>query len=247
VRRRSRDVLVIGERLLDEVDLGLLQEPEPATEAALRAGIALKLPVVRDREPAGKAAVEPKAAEKGDAERSDFDDIGEEPQERRAPAGIDSEREPEPVGTDVRDETAGRPSSRPRPSGWGTAASVAIAAVLATVVTIVIAPGGSGTSPPDPRVGRQEAEAPGPHGGLGPASQVERREPAVPEPGRGDGEAQASGSSAPSAPSTTAEAATAPVPTAAQAPIPEPSPAPRSMSAPARDAGPAVVHQEFGP
>ena len=242
MRRRSRDVLVIGEeRLLDELDLGLLQEAQRATDAAPSVGIAPKVGVARDREPAGIAAVEPDAAENGDAEASDFDDIGDEPQQR-APAGIDGDREPEPVGASVRGARTSHAWSRPRSRGLGTAASVGIAAVLATVVMIVLETGGSETSPPDPRVGRQELEARAPHGGLRRARQGERRERAVSQPARGDGGAQAHRSSAPSAASTAADAATAPV---ARAVAPEPSPA-RSTPAQAQEAGPAVVQQEFG-
>lgn len=241
MRRRSHDVLVIGEeQLLDELDLGLLQEPQPATEAAPSAEIAPKVRVVRDDEPAGIAAVEPDVAEKGDAQASDFDEIGDEPQQR-APAGIDGEPEPQPVGANVRRARTSHAWSRPRSRGLGIAATVVIAAVLATVVMIVLEIGGSEPSPPDPRVGRQELEARAPHAGLRRAGQGERRERAVPEPARGDGGAHRS--SAPSGGSTTADTATAPV---ARAVAPEPSPAPRSTPAPAQEASPAVVQQEFG-
>jgi hypothetical protein len=237
---------VIGEeQLLNELDVGLLQEPQPATEVAPSAGIAPTVRVVRVGEPAGISAVEPNAAVTGGAEDREFDEIGDEPQQR-APAGIDGEREPEPVSANVRPARTSHAWSRSRPRGLGAAATVGIAAVLATVVMIVLETGGSEPSLPDPRVGRQELEARALHAGLRRAGRGERGERAVPEPARGDGRAQAHQSSAPSATSTTADAATAPVP-APRAAAPEPSPAPRSTPAPAQNASPAVVQQEFGP
>lgn len=235
---------MIGEdQLLDELDLGLLQEPQPATAAARSAGIARKVRVVRVGEPAGISAVEPNAAEKDDAEASDFDEIGDEPQQR-APAEIDGEREPEPVSANVRRARTSHPWSRPRPRGLGTAATVGIAAVLATLVMIVLETGGSKPSLPDPPLRRQELEARAPHAGLRRAGQGEPRERAVSEPGRGGGGAQAHRSSAPSDALTTADAATAPV---ARAVAPEPSLAPRFTPAPTQEASPAVVQREFGP
>ena len=236
-------MLVIGEeQLLDELDLGLLQEPQPATEAAPSAGIAPTVRVAMDRERAGISAVAPGAAERGEGETSNFAGIGDEPS--RAPAGIDGEQEAEEAGANVRGARRSHPWSRSRPRGLGTAVTVGISAVLAMVVMIVLETGGSEPSLPDPRVGRQELEARAPHAALRRAGQGERRERAVLEPARGDGGAQAHRSSAPSDASTTADAATAPV---ARAVAREPSPAPRSTPARAQEASAAVLRQEFGP
>jgi hypothetical protein len=235
MKRRSRDVLVIGEeQLLGELDLGVLEKPQPAAEVAPSPRIGPKVPVSRDREPAGIATAEPEAAH--------------HLQPGRAAAGIDGE-ECERIGASVRGaRTRGR-SSQARPWGLGSAGSVGIAAVLATVLTIVLETGGSGPSRPDLRTGRQDPEARGPHAGVGRTDQGERRAPAVPEPGGGDGAAQAPGSSAPSASSRTADAATPPLATASRAPAPEPRPVPSSSStsAPAREASRATVQREFGP
>ena len=243
MRRRSRDVLVIGEEgLLDEVDPGLLQEPEPATEAAPSAGVAPKLPVASDREPAGMPGVEPEAAETGDAEASDFDEIGDESEERRAPAGIDGDQEPELVGEGARDARTTRGPSCARPRPRGATATVGIAAVLVTVTTIALQSGGSGPSPPDPQAERPEGEAPAPRANARRGPERGRR--AASDPARGDGDSRAGElSGLPVVASTTPTVTTAPVPPPAPAPTPPPTP----TSGPAQGASRAMVQREFGP
>lgn len=242
MRRRSRDVLVVGEeQLLDDVDLGLLQESQPATEAAPSVGIAPRVPVVGDRKPAGIAAVEPEAAETGDAEASDFDGIGDEPQPR-APAGIDGEPEREPVGAHVPGAPGTFAPSRPRPRPSGATATVGIAAVLVTATAIALQSGGSGPSHSDPQVERGEGEAPAPRANVrhGP----ERRRRAALKAARGDGDSRAGEQSAlPVVASTTPTVTTAPVAPSA----PALTPTPRPTSAPPEGASRAMVQREFGP
>jgi hypothetical protein len=243
VRRRSRDVLVIGEeQLLGEVELGPLAKPQPAAEAPYGAALAPTLPVARDREPAGIAAVELEAADKGDSARSDFDQLGDEPERRRALAGIDGDQMPEPVGGDARAARMSHASSRPRLAGWSAAVSAGVAAVLVAVATIALQSGGSGPSPPDPHAQRAEGEAPAPRAKARPGPNRRGRAPS--EPTRADGDSRAGEPSAPPVvASTTPAVTTAPVPP----PAPAPTPAPTPTSAPAQNASQAMVAREFGP
>jgi hypothetical protein len=248
VRRRSRDVLMIGEeQLLDVVDLGRLEEPEQITEGRPWGTPAADRHKPREPARAAAQAVEVGGVENGGAGASDINE--DELVEPAASAGGDLRREPGPVGADVRGARGTRALSRSRPRLSGAAASVGIAAVLGLVTVIALET--RGPQPRSPQAGPQREEpqtrAPRPEGDRGHENAPADREPS----GARSGERRAARRASPPGSGALAETRPAPSPdpvaTSAQAPSVAPAATPAPPAAAAQNASPVVVQQEFGP
>jgi hypothetical protein len=242
VRRRSRDVLVIGEeRLLDDLDVDLVEEPQPI-EGGSMAGVTGELPAPRDRVSAGIAPGEDEARQGRPTPRRATSTIAAEPQRRRAPAGVDGDLEWEEIGTGVRDAPLIPAGRRWGGLPCGAAASVAIVAMLATAATIALQSGRSGPSGADPQAERAEGKTRAPAATAG--GGLEWHDRAARKPALGAREPRSGRPSTLSVgASTTPKITTAAVP----APAPPATRARTPTSAQPRDASRATVQREFGP